>query len=238
MAPCSPCRRALDKLWPRQGRYARVGFAIVAYFVSSNVSASKSGWRRAICRPRSACGGCMPRPWGSACTCYARCEEGMDTLDRVSLSHRARLTAHGDGRCCWRWGALGIFISQQDDLGVGNYSGGDAFLFTLLESAEQAFELLPIGAMIGALMGSDLAAAASLWSRGFGRIGLAHRVAGGSRGPDLSRDHVRHRRLCSPSMAQFAKREKTISHSADVSLQAPRSAWAEAGNRILRVQSG
>ena len=32
-------------------------------------------------------------------------------------------------------GALVLFISQQGDIGVGSYSAGDAFLFTLLESA-------------------------------------------------------------------------------------------------------
>ena len=50
-------------------------------------------------------------------------------------------------------GALFVFISQQNDIGVGSYSAGDAFLFTLLNLPQQAFELLPIGAMIGALMG-------------------------------------------------------------------------------------
>ena len=50
-------------------------------------------------------------------------------------------------------GALFLFISQQSDIGVGSYSAGDAFLFTLLNLPQQAFELLPIGALIGALMG-------------------------------------------------------------------------------------
>src|SRR6202171_2543614 len=50
-------------------------------------------------------------------------------------------------------GALFVFISQQGDIGIGSYSAGDAFLFTLLNVPQQAFELLPIGAMIGALMG-------------------------------------------------------------------------------------
>src|SRR3984957_10046512 len=50
-------------------------------------------------------------------------------------------------------GALFLFISQQGDIGVGSYSAGDAFLFTMLNLPQSAFELLPIGAMIGALMG-------------------------------------------------------------------------------------
>src|SRR5258708_11631077 len=50
-------------------------------------------------------------------------------------------------------GALFVFISQQGDIGVCSYSAGDAFLFALFNVPQQAFELLPIGAMIGALMG-------------------------------------------------------------------------------------
>src|SRR5260370_16326613 len=60
-------------------------------------------------------------------------------------------------------GALFVFISQQGDIGVGSYSAGDAFLFTLLNLPQQAFELLPIGALIGVLMGlGNLAAGSEL----------------------------------------------------------------------------
>ena len=41
-----------------------------------------------------------------------------------------------------------------------------------------------------------------------------------------------------PSMAQFAKREKTIAKLADVSFAGSSSAWVKDGNRILRVQTG
>ena len=50
-------------------------------------------------------------------------------------------------------GALFLFISQQSDIGIGNYSAGEAFVYTLLNLPTQAFEVLPIAAMIGALMG-------------------------------------------------------------------------------------
>ena len=60
-------------------------------------------------------------------------------------------------------GALILFISQQGDIGTGSYSAGDAFLFTLLNLPQTAFELLPIGALIGALMGlGNLAAGSEL----------------------------------------------------------------------------
>ena len=59
--------------------------------------------------------------------------------------------------------ALVLFISEQGDIGVGTYSAGDAFLFTLLNLPQTAFELLPIGALIGALMGlGNLAAGSEL----------------------------------------------------------------------------
>ncbi|HLW24947.1 MAG TPA: LptF/LptG family permease, partial [Steroidobacteraceae bacterium] len=57
--------------------------------------------------------------------------------------------------------ALFVFLSQQGDIGVGSYSAGDAFLFTFLNLPQQAFELLPIGALIGALMGLGQLAAGS-----------------------------------------------------------------------------
>ena len=57
----------LSRLRPRQGRYARVGFAIVVYFVYSNLlSASKVWVEKGDCRPRSACGGCTSCCWHSA----------------------------------------------------------------------------------------------------------------------------------------------------------------------------
>src|SRR6267378_1152142 len=68
-------------------------------------------------------------------------------------------------------GALFVFISQQGDIGVGSYSAGDAFLFTLLNVPQQAFELLPIGAMIGALMGLGNLASGSGGGGGAGRWG-------------------------------------------------------------------
>jgi len=56
---------------------------------------------------------------------------------------------------------LFLFITQQGDIGVGSYSAGDAFLFTMLNLPQQAFELLPIGALIGALMGLGYLASGS-----------------------------------------------------------------------------
>ncbi len=145
----------LSRLRPRQGRYARVGFAIVVYFVYSNLlSAAKVwGWRRVICRPRS--GSWWVHLLALALGLYLVLREartGMNILDRYLYRTVLVYTAMAMA-VLLTLGALFVFISQQSDIGVGSYSAGDAFLFTLLNLPEQAFELLPIGAMIGTLMG-------------------------------------------------------------------------------------
>ena len=57
----------LSRLRPRQGRYARVGFAIVVYFVYSNLLSASKVWveKGNIPPARSGSGGCMSRFWRS-----------------------------------------------------------------------------------------------------------------------------------------------------------------------------
>ena len=50
-------------------------------------------------------------------------------------------------------GALFIFIDEQDEIGSGRYTALEALWFTLLNLPQFAFELLPIAALIGALIG-------------------------------------------------------------------------------------
>jgi lipopolysaccharide export system permease protein len=137
-------------------------------------------------------------------------------------------------------GALFLFISQQADIGVGSYSAGEAFLFTLLNLPQEAAELLPIGAMIGALMGlghlasgSELvvtrASGVSVWRIAW-PVGLA--------GVTMALIMYSLGEYVAPPLAQFAKREKTTNKLADVSFAGTSSAWIKDGNVILRVQTG
>ena len=50
-------------------------------------------------------------------------------------------------------GGLFVFISQQGDIGVGHYGVADALWYTLLDLPQQAYQLLPITALIGSLIG-------------------------------------------------------------------------------------
>jgi lipopolysaccharide export system permease protein len=163
----------------------------------------------------------------------------MNTLDRYL--YRTVLVYTGMAMAVLlALGTLILFISQQGDVGTGSYSAGDAFLFTLLNLPQTAFELLPIGALIGALMGlGNLAAGSELvvtrasgvsvwriaWPVGLAGLTLAVIMFGIGE-------------YAAPHMSQFAKREKTIAKLADVSFAGTSSAWVKDGNRILRVQTG
>jgi lipopolysaccharide export system permease protein len=48
---------------------------------------------------------------------------------------------------------LVTFISQQDDIGQGSFGVSGAFLVTLLQLPQQAYQMLPIAALIGAIIG-------------------------------------------------------------------------------------
>ena len=49
-------------------------------------------------------------------------------------------------------GLLFLFLGQQDDIGQGRYGFGDAVLFALMNLPQQVWELLPISALIGAML--------------------------------------------------------------------------------------
>ncbi len=137
-------------------------------------------------------------------------------------------------------GGLFLFISEQSDIGTGNYTAGDAFVFSLLNLPQQAFELLPIGAMIGALTGlGNLAAGSELVVTRASGVSV-WRVAWpvGLAGLSLSVLMFGLGEYLAPPMAQFAKREKTANELADVSFAGRSGAWIKDGNRILRVQTG
>ena len=47
---------------------------------------------------------------------------------------------------------LYLFITQQDDIGVGQFTVVNAFMYVGLTLPKYAFDLLPIAALIGALL--------------------------------------------------------------------------------------
>lgn len=137
-------------------------------------------------------------------------------------------------------GSLFTFISQQGDIGVGGYTAGEAFVYTLLNLPQQCFELLPIGALIGALMGlGNLAAGSELVVTRASGVSV-WRIAWpvGLAGLSISLIMFAMGEYAAPPLAQLAKREKTTAKMSDVSFAGSSSAWVKDGNVILRVQTG
>jgi lipopolysaccharide export system permease protein len=163
----------------------------------------------------------------------------MNTLDRYL--YRTVLVYTGMAMAVLlTLGALFLFISQLGDIGVGSYTAADAFLYTFLNLPQQSFETMPIGAMIGALMGlGNLAAGSELVVTRASGVSV-WRIAWpvGLAGLTLSLLMYGIGEYVAPPLAQFAKREKTTSKLADVSFAGSSGAWVKEGNLIMRVQTG
>lgn len=134
--------------------------------------------------------------------------------------------------------ALYLFITQQDDIGVGTFSVGNAFMFVGLNLPKYAFDLLPIGALIGSLLAlGNLARTLELIvvrTSGVStmRIALWTAMAGvilmiftGIVGEVLA-----------PPMEQYGRQLKTFAKFNDFSMAGNRSAWAKDGNMMISVR--
>jgi lipopolysaccharide export system permease protein len=137
---------------------------------------------------------------------------------------------------------LYLFITQQDEIGTGTYSVEDAFLFVGLSLPQYAFDLLPIAALIGALLalGNMARSMELIVVRAAGvsvaRIatwvvtaGVVLMILTGILGE-----------IVAPQMEQYGRRMKTFEKYHDYSLAGNRSAWAKDGETIVSVrqQSG
>jgi lipopolysaccharide export system permease protein len=137
---------------------------------------------------------------------------------------------------------LYLFITQQDEIGIGSYALGDALLFVGLNLPKYAFDMLPIAALIGALLAlGNMArsmelivvraagvsvARIAMWVVGAGVVLM---ILTGVLGE-----------LVAPQMEQYGRRMKTFQKYHNYSLAGNRSAWAKDGETIVSVgaQSG
>jgi lipopolysaccharide export system permease protein len=138
-------------------------------------------------------------------------------------------------------GALFIFIGEQDDIGSGGYTALGALWYTLLNLPIFAFDLLPITALMGALIGLGALARGSEITvvRATG-VSIAH-LAGICllAALILVGCAVVLGEFLGPTLQQTAREQKAFSRFNNVSFGGG-GAWVRDGNMILHVagQSG
>ena len=135
-------------------------------------------------------------------------------------------------------GGLFVFIGQQDDIGVGDYGAADALLFSLLSLPQQAFELMPIAVLIGALLGLGALARGSelvvVRAAGVSVMRTAGAVAIG--GLVILIVTVAIGEFMAPPLQKFARQQKAFSKFSDVSFAGSGSAWIKDGETMISVQ--
>ena len=133
--------------------------------------------------------------------------------------------------------ALFSFIEQQSDVGVGSFGMLDAFVVTLLLVPKQAFQLLPIAALIGSLLGlGNLARGSELIViRAAGvsvaRVALAVAMAGAVLvviGAMLGE-------LLAPPLESFAREVKTSGKYSNFNYAGHAGIWLKDGARIVSI---
>ena len=133
-------------------------------------------------------------------------------------------------------GALFIFIGEQDDIGSGGYTALGALWYTLLNLPIFAFDLLPIVALIGSLIGlGSLARNSEITVVRATGISIAH-LAGICllAALVLVGCAVLLGEFLGPALQQTAREQKAFSRFNDVSFGGG-GAWVRDGNRILHV---
>jgi lipopolysaccharide export system permease protein len=134
--------------------------------------------------------------------------------------------------------SLVTFIGQQDDIGQGNYDVTGAFFVTLLQLPQQAYQLLPIGAMIGAIIAlGGLARDSELTViRAAGvsvaRIALSAAMAGLVVAALLWVIGE----YFAPPADQYARQYKIFSRYSQLEFAGSRSAWVREGPYFINVR--
>ena len=134
-------------------------------------------------------------------------------------------------------GALFVFIDQQDDIGTGHYTALGAFWYTLLNMPQLAYELLPITALIGSLLGlGSLARGSELTVVRASGVSIV-RLAGIAllAGLLLIVVELLLGEVLAPPLQQAAREQKAFSKLSNVSFGGGGGAWVRDGDLILNV---
>ncbi len=135
-------------------------------------------------------------------------------------------------------GALFLFIQQQDDIGVGHYTSVEALGFVLLNLPQQFYQLLPVGALVGSLLGlGNLARGSELTVMRAAGISVG-RIAGSVAiaGLLLVGAAAVVGEYIAPPLEQLAREQKAFYKFANVSFAGGGGAWVRDGNLIINVE--
>ncbi len=133
---------------------------------------------------------------------------------------------------------LMTFIGQQNDIGKGSYDVGDAFLFTVLSLPQQAYELLPIGALIGAILGlGSLARDSELTVLRASGVSIARIAASAAlAGFVVAASMWVLGEYFAPPADLYARQHKMFSKFSQIDIAGTSSAWVRQGSWFLNVR--
>ena len=133
---------------------------------------------------------------------------------------------------------LVTFIGQQDDIGTGSYGVADAFLFTALSLPQQAYEMLPIATLIGAILGLGALARDSeltiVRSAGVSTLRIAASAA--LAGLAVAACMWLLGEYLAPPAEQYARQHKIFSKYSQLDIAGSSSAWVRQGSWFLNVR--
>jgi lipopolysaccharide export system permease protein len=139
-------------------------------------------------------------------------------------------------------GALFLFIGQQDDIGVGSYTASQAMLFVALNLPGYLVQLLPVAALIGALLGlGNLARGSELVvMRASGITTLQFCRWLGVAGILLAAVMFLVGEFVAPPLGKYARQMKVFSKFSEFSFAGSRGTWVRDGDTVISVdqQSG
>jgi lipopolysaccharide export system permease protein len=135
-------------------------------------------------------------------------------------------------------GALFLFIGQQDDIGTGGYTLLEAAKFVALNLPSYLFDLLPVGALIGALLGlGNLARGSELVVMRAAGVTTARFCAWlGVAGLLLAVLMFVIGEFVAPPLQKYALQLKVFSKYSEFSFAGERGTWARDGDMIISVE--
>jgi lipopolysaccharide export system permease protein len=134
-------------------------------------------------------------------------------------------------------GALFLFIGQQNDIGVGSYTATQALMFVGLNLPSYLFELLPVAALIGALLGlGNLARGSELVvMRASGVTTLRMCAWLGIAGLFLVAVMFVVGEYVAPPLGQYARQMKVFAKYDEFSTAGERGTWVRDNDTIISV---